>query len=338
MVRYIAGRLVALVAILFAVTIVTFALAQLSSADPAVQLAGGFPPEEVGQQLRKELGLDKPVPVQYALYVKGLLHGDFGRSYFSKQPISSELPDRIGATFELATAALAFSILIGIPIGIAAAVYRNSPVDHFGRFLALFGTAVPVFFLGLLMVRLFYTELGVLPASGRYSLEIPPPPTVTHSVIVDSVLAGDWRMLRSAMTHLVLPSLTLGLFGAGVIARVMRASMLDILNHDYIVMARVKGLTFRRIVLVHALRNAMLPALTVIGLTYGALLGGAVLTETVFSWPGLGLYGVRALTYLDFPAVMAVVILITFAYVVMNLVVDILYGVLDPRVRAGMNA
>lgn len=335
MLRYIAGRLVALVAILFSVTVVTFALAQLSSADPAVQLAGDFAPDEAVEQLREELGLDKPVPVQYAQYVKGLLQGDFGTSYFSKQPISSELMERVGATFELATAALIFSIFIGMPIGIAAAVYRNSAIDHFGRLLALFGTAVPVFFLGLVMVRIFYTELDLLPASGRYSLELSPPPTVTNIVIIDSALAGEWLMLRSAMTHLLLPAFTLGLFGGGVIARVMRASMLDILNHDYIVMARVKGLSFRRIVLVHALRNAMLPALTVIGLTYGALLGGAVLTETVFSWPGLGLYGVRALTYLDFPAVMAVVILITFAYVLMNLVVDILYGVLDPRVRAG---
>jgi len=335
MVRYIAGRLVALVAILISVTVVTFAIAQLSTADPAVQLAGDFPPDEVVQQLREELGLDKPVPVQYVLYVKGLLHGDFGRSYFSKQPISSELMERIGATFELATTALLVSILIGIPTGIAAAVYRNSAIDHFGRFLALFGTAVPVFFLGLLMVRVFYTELNLLPASGRYSLELQPPRAVTNSIIVDSILARDWIVLRSATTHMILPALTLGLFGAGVIARVMRASMLDILNADYIIMARVKGLSFRRIVLVHALRNAMLPALTVIGLTYGALLGGAVLTETVFSWPGLGLYGVRALTYLDFPAVMAVVILITLAYVLMNLVVDILYGVLDPRVRVG---
>jgi peptide/nickel transport system permease protein len=338
MLRYIAGRLIALVAILLSVTVVTFALAQLSPVDPAAQLAGDFPPDKVVQQLRKELGLNKPVPIQYALYVKGLLHGDFGRSYFSKQPISSELMERVGATFELATAALVFSILLGIPTGIAAAVRRNSAIDHFGRFLALFGTAVPVFFLGLLLVRLFYTELGLLPASGRYAIEIPPPPAVTHSIIVDSLLAGDWRMLRSAATHLLLPALTLGLFGGGVVARVMRASMLDILNQEYIVMARVKGLSSRRIVLVHALRNAMLPALTVIGLTYGALLGGTVLTETVFSWPGLGLYGVRALTYLDFPAVMAVVILITLAYVLMNLVVDILYGVLDPRVRSGLGA
>jgi peptide/nickel transport system permease protein len=333
MVRYVAARFLALVAILVAVTIVTFTIAQLSTADPAVQLAGDFPPDAVVQKIRNELGLDKPVAIQYVLYVKGLLHGDFGRSYFSKQPISSELMPRVGATFDLATAALLFSILLGIPTGIAAAVYRNSAIDHFSRLLALVGTAVPVFFLGLLMVRVFYTELALLPASGQYALELTPPRTVTNSIIVDSILAGDWQMLRSAMTHLLLPALTLGLFGGGNIARIMRASMLDILNHDYIVMARVKGLAFRRIILVHGLRNAMLPALTVIGLTYGALLGGAVLTETVFSWPGLGLYGVRAMTYLDFPAVMAVVILITLAYVLMNLVVDILYGVLDPRVR-----
>lgn len=334
MIGYILRRLVSLVLIMLSVTVVTFAIAQLSSADPAVQLAGDFPPDEVVQQLRKELGLDEPLPVQYANYLGDLLHGDFGRSYFSKQPISSELGERIGATFDLATAALLFAIVIGIPTGVAAAVYRNSIIDHFGRFLAIFGTAIPVFFLGLLMVRVFYTELGILPASGRYALDLPPPPIVTHSLIVDSILAADWTVLRSALTHLILPALTLGLFGAGTISRIMRASMLEILGSDFIVTARAKGISPRRIVLVHALRNAMLPGLTVIGLTYGAMLGGAVLTETVFSWPGIGLYGVRAMVYLDFPAVMAVVILITFAYVLMNLVVDILYGVLDPRVRA----
>jgi peptide/nickel transport system permease protein len=332
-IAYILRRLVSLVLIMLAVTIVTFAIAQLSSADPAVQLAGDFPPDEVVQQLREELGLDKPLPIQYLNYLNDLLHGDFGRSYFSKQPISSELGERIGATFDLATAALLFAIVIGIPTGVGAAVYRGSIIDHFGRILAIFGTAIPVFFLGLLMVRVFYTELGVLPASGRYALELEPPPSVTHSLFIDSILAGDWTVLRSATTHLILPALTLGLFGAGTISRVMRASMLDVLGSDFIVTARAKGISRRRIVFVHALRNAMLPGLTIIGLTYGALLGGAVLTETVFSWPGIGLYGVRAMVYLDFPAVMAVVIVITFAYVAMNLVVDILYGVLDPRVR-----
>lgn len=333
MIRYILGRLVSLVLIMLSVTVVTFAISQLSSADPAAQLAGDFPPDSVVQQLRHDLGLDKPIPIQYLDYLTHLLQGDFGRSYFSKQAISSELGERIGATFDLATTALLFAIAIGVPTGIAAAVHRDSVVDHFGRFLAIFGTAIPVFFLGLLMVRVFYTDLGVLPASGRYALDLPPPPAVTNSLIVDSILAGDWTMLRSASSHLILPALTLGLFGAGTISRVMRASMLEILGSDFIVTARAKGIPPRRIILVHALRNAMLPGLTIIGLTYGALLGGAVLTETVFSWPGLGLYGVRAMVYLDFPAVMAVVILITFAYVVMNLVVDILYGVLDPRVR-----
>lgn len=333
MIRYILRRLVSLVLIMLAVTIVTFAIAQLSSADPAVQLAGDFPPDSVVQQIRAELGLDKPMPVQYANYLVDLLHGDFGRSYFSKQPISSELGERIGATFDLATAALLFAVVIGIPTGVAAAVYRGTIIDHFCRFLAIFGTAIPVFFLGLLMVRVFYTEFGVLPASGQYALELPPPPSVTHSLIIDSVLAGDWTVFQSALVHLILPALTLGLFGAGQISRVMRASMLEILGSEFITTARAKGMSPRRIILVHALRNAMLPGLTVIGLTYGGLLGGAVLTETVFSWPGIGLYGVRAMVYLDFPAVMAVVLIITFAYVLMNLIVDILYGVFDPRVR-----
>jgi peptide/nickel transport system permease protein len=331
--RYVVHRLVALVAILIGVTLVTFLIAQVIPADPAVNQGGDFATDAQIAQIREELGLDDPLPVQYLKYLERLAHGDFGTSLFSQQPVADELPARVGATIDMATAAMLVSLIVGIPAGIAAAVYRNSPIDHAARLLALLGTAMPIFWLGLLLVRVFYSSLHWLPASGRYDLDLPAPPTQTHSLVVDSILAGDWTMLGNSLEHLALPSLTLGVMGAGLISRVMRASMLDVLSAEFVITARAKGLTQRRIVTVHALRNALLPAVTVIGVTYGALLGGAVLTETIFSWPGLGLYAVQAMSHLDFPAVMGAVIVITLAYVVANLLVDLTYGWLDPRVR-----
>jgi peptide/nickel transport system permease protein len=200
--------------------------------------------------------------------------------------------------------------------------------------LAVVGTAMPVFWLGLLLVRIFYSELHVFPAIGRYDAGVPAPPAITQSLVVDSILAGNWRMLGSSLGHLALPALTLGIMGAGLISRVMRASMLEALGGEFIVTARAKGLSHRRIVYVHALRNAMLPTITVLGLTYGSLLGGAVLTEKVFSWPGLGLYAIDAMKHLDFAPVMGSVIVITLAYVIANFIVDMAYGWFDPRVRS----
>jgi peptide/nickel transport system permease protein len=333
MLRYLFQRLLAIVAILFGVTVVTFFIAQVVPADPAVNQAGEFATNAQVEQVRKEQGLDRPLPVQYGIYVKRLVQGDFGTSLFTQQSVATELTNRSGATFDLATAAMILALLIGVPAGVAGAVYRDSLVDHAARILALLGTAMPIFWLALLMVRLFYSGLHWLPANGRYSLDLPVPPTVTHSLVVDSVIAGDWAMLGSALQHLVLPALALGIMGAGLISRVMRASMLDVLGRDFIVTARVKGLSRRRVIYVHALRNALLPAVTVIGVTYGALLGGTVLTEKIFSWPGLGLYAVESIEHLDFPAVMGVVVIITIAYVAVNLVVDLGYGWLDPRVR-----
>jgi peptide/nickel transport system permease protein len=333
MLRYVLQRLLAIVAILIGVTVVTFCIAQVIPADPAVNLAGEFATNDQVAQIRKDTGLDRPLLIQYGLYVERLVQGDFGVSLFTQQPVSTELTNRFGATFDLATAAMILALLIGIPAGIAGAVWRNSPIDHLARLLALLGTAMPIFWLGLLLVRVFYTGLHWFPASGRYALELTPPPTVTHSLLVDSILAGDWKMLGSATSHLALPALTLGIMGAGLLARVMRASMLDVLGREFVVTARAKGLTHRRIIGIHALRNAMLPTVTVIGITYGALLGGAVLTETIFSWPGLGLYAVESMNHLDFPAVMGVVIVITVVYVLANLIVDLMYGWLDPRVR-----
>jgi peptide/nickel transport system permease protein len=334
MARYLIGRLLAIVAVAFGVTVVTFLIAQVIPADPAVNLAGEYATTETVEQIRHEEGLDEPLPVRYADYVGRLVQGDLGTSMFTKQPVAHELPPRIGATVDLATTAMLIAVLLGITTGVAAAVHRNSIVDHLARALAVAGTAMPVFWLGLLLVRVFYSELHVLPAIGRYAVGVPAPPAVTQSLVIDSILAGNWRMLASSLTHLALPALTLGIMGAGLISRVMRASMLEALSREFIVTARAKGLSERRIVYVHALRNAMLPTVTVLGLTYGSLLGGAVLTEKIFSWPGLGLYAVNAMDHLDFAPVMGVVIVITLAYVVANFIVDLTYGWFDPRVRS----
>jgi peptide/nickel transport system permease protein len=334
MARYLIGRLLTIVAVVFGVTVVTFLISQVIPADPAVNLAGEYATPETVEQIRQAEGLDEPLPVRYADYVGGLAQGDLGTSMFTNQPVADELPPRIGATVDLATAAMVVAILLGVGTGVAAAVRRNSIVDHLARALAVIGTAMPVFWLGLLLVRIFYTNLHLLPAIGRYEAGIPVPPPVTHSLVLDSLLAGNWRMLGSALEHLALPALTLGIMGAGLISRVTRASMLEALDREFVVTARAKGMSERRIVYVHALRNAMLPTVTVLGVTYGSLLGGAVLTEKIFSWPGLGLYAVTAMEHLDFAPVMGVVVVITLAYVIANLVVDVAYGWLDPRVRS----
>lgn len=334
MVRYLIGRLLAILAVVFGVTVLTFLIAQVVPADPAVNLAGEYATAETVEEIRQAEGLDEPLPVQYGRYVGRLAQGDLGTSMFTKQPVADELPARLGATVDLATTAMVIAVLIGVSTGVAAAVRRNSWIDHLARALAVVGTAMPVFWLGLLLVRIFYTNLHLLPAVGRYEAGVPPPPAVTQSLIVDSVLAGNWQMLSSALAHVALPALTLGIMGAGLISRVMRASMLEALGREFVVTARAKGMSERRIVYVHTLRNAMLPTLTVMGVTYGALLGGAVLTEKIFSWPGLGLYAVNAMEHLDFAPVMGVVIVITLAYVVANLIVDLAYGLFDPRVRS----
>lgn len=331
--RYVAKRLVTMVPVLLGVTMITFLLTQVVPADPAVTLAGDFGTEEVIQQIRERHGLDRPLPVQYALYLGRLVQGDLGTSLFTGRSVASDLVVHFMATSELATAAIAISVLVGIPAGVLAAVRPNSWWDHLSRVGATIGSATPVFWLALVLVAIFGVRLGWFPISGRFTIGTQRPPSVTQSLIVDSVLAGRWDVLVDTLRFLTLPAVTLGIMGAGLITRVMRSSMLEVLNAEYITTARAKGLDERRVVCVHAVRNAMLPALTITGLTYGALLGGTVLTESIFGWPGLGRYAVSSIVRLDFAALMGVVIVMTITTVVVNLIVDLLYTRFNPLVK-----
>jgi peptide/nickel transport system permease protein len=328
-------RLLGFVAVMIGVSIITFALSHVVPADPAVAALGDHASDDQIAQFRALYGLDKPVPQQYWVYLTDLLRGDLGTSLRTRRPVASDLRSFFPATFELSLTALFFSIVIGVPAGVASATARNRLPDHVVRVVSLVGGSLPIFWLGLIMIGFFYGRLGWLPGGARIDRFIPPPPTVTGLFTVDSLLAGYSKAFWSSAQHLLLPALTLGYFSTAIIARMMRSSMLEVLNQDYVLAARAKGLRQGAVVWRHAARNALIPTVTTIGVTFGSLLSGAVLTETIFSWPGLGLYATASATSLDFPAVMGVTLLAALVYTAANLTVDLGYHWLDPRIRNG---
>ena len=334
-VGFLLRRVVGIAAVMIGVSVITFAISHVVPADPAVAALGDHATDAQIAAFRAEYRLDRPLPEQYATYVVGLLHGDLGRSIRTRRSVADDLADSFPATLELSLAALGISLLIGIPAGIWSAIYRGRLPDVIVRVAALAGGSLPVFWLGLIVIGLFYYQLGWFPGGGRLDTFVSPPPTRTGLYVVDSVLALDVDALRSSLIHLVLPSLTLGYFSTAVVARMTRSSMLEVLGQDYMRTARAKGLAERLIVVRHGLRNALIPTVTVIGLTFGSLLSGAVLTETIFSWPGLGRYATASAISLDFPAVLGVTLLAAIVYPVANLAVDIAYYWLDPRIQRG---
>lgn len=330
--KYIGKRLIGLVPVVLGVTVITFLLSQVVPADPATVLAGEAATPETVAAIRHQYGLDRPAVVQYVDYVSRLLHGDLGISIFSGRPVRSDLISRFGATFELATIAIVVAMVLGVALGVLAAVHRGGVIDQITRVIALFGAAVPVFWLAIVLVYLFYSKLGWFPATGRVNLSYILPTPMTRSLLIDSLLQGKWQTFVDALRHIILPAGTLAIMAAGVIARVTRASMLEVLDQEYIRAARAKGLGRSRVLYIHALRNALLPTVTVTGITYGSLLGGAVLTETIFNWPGLGNYAVSAMFRSDYPALMGVVVVMALAYALVNLIVDVVYVLLNPVV------
>jgi peptide/nickel transport system permease protein len=275
------------------------------------------------------------VPEQYVTYATGILHGDLGLSIRTRRPVAADLGDSFPATLELSFVALLVSLLVGIPAGVWSAMFRGRLPDLVVRLLALAGGSMPVFWLGLIVIGVGYYQLGWFPGGGRIDLFVAPPPARTGLYVIDSLLAGDLDALKSSLVHLVLPALTLGYFSTAVIARMTRSSMLEVLGQDYMRTARAKGLRERIVIVRHGLRNALIPTVTIIGLTFGSLLSGAVLTETIFSWPGLGRYATASAVSLDFPAVMGVTLLAAVVYPLANLAVDITYYWLDPRIQRG---
>jgi peptide/nickel transport system permease protein len=322
---------------LVGMTLISFVLSQAVPADPVTanlgEQAAGNP--EVVAAFRQRWGLDRPLHEQYGIYLWNVLHGDLGTSITTKQPVALDLRRHLPATIELAVSAILISIAIGIPLGVLAAAKRDRPVDQVARVVSLVGTSMPIFWLGLVAIVIFYAWLGWAPPPGRLSARMEPPPFVTGFVLVDALLSGRTDAAIDGLKHLILPALVLSSYSLGVITRVMRGGMLEVLGEDYVRTARAKGTSERTVMIQHAARNSLIPTLTVIGLSFGGLLSGAVVTESVFAWPGLGLYAFRSATSLDFPAIMGVGIVVAAIYVLVNLVVDVAYGLLDPRIRVG---
>ncbi|MHB8730420.1 MAG: ABC transporter permease [bacterium] len=319
--------------VVFGVTLITFVLTHVVPADPVVAYLGDHAPPDLVEKARHEFGLDRPLPVQYVIYLRDLVHGNLGISIKDNRPVSRDIEQYLPATVELSTAALLVAIAIGVPAGIVSAVYKDRWPDQAARIFALAGTSLPIFYLALLLLGVLYVRLGVLPGPGQLNIYTSPPPHVTGMVVVDALLAGDWSALRDALWHLVLPAAVLGYYQTGLITRMTRGSLLEVLRQDYVRTARAKGVSERRVVLAHALRNALLPTVTVVGLAFGGLLSGAVLTETIFAWPGIGRYATNSAVNVDIPAVLGVTLIIAVIYSIANLAVDVLYAYLDPQIR-----
>jgi peptide/nickel transport system permease protein len=284
------------------------------------------------EQIRKEFGLDQPLPVQYVDYVTGVLQGDWGRSILSRRPVVDDLRVFWPATLELVVTAMLIAVAIGVPLGILAAVRADRPADQVSRVVALLGVSLPPFWLAVLFQLLFAWKLGWLPASGRLGTLSDAPSMVTGLYTIDSLLAGQWTMFGESLRQILLPAFTLSFPAMATIMRFTRATLLETLGQDYVRTARAKGIGERRIVLGHALRNAMIPTITMIGLSFGWAMGGSVLVETVFDWPGIGLYATKSALTLDFMPIMGIALLYGVVFSLINIAVDVTYGALDPRV------
>ncbi len=314
---------------------VTFFIGRVIPVDPVLAIVGDRAPEHVVQRVREEMGLNRPVAVQFAIYVNKALHGDFGTSVLTRNPVGSDIRKTFPATLELATCGILLGAGLGIPLGVWAAVRRGGLVDQAVRVMALVGYSVPIFWLGLMALLVFYARLGWVAGPGRidvgFEFTIVP---VTGLMLVDTALAGDWPAFGNALSHLALPAALLGYFSLAYISRMTRSFMLAELAQEYIVTARAKGLSEARIIWRHALRNAMVPLVTVVALSYAGLLEGSVLTETVFAWPGLGLYITNSLQNADMNAVLGGTIVVGTVFISLNLLSDALYRLLDPRTRS----
>jgi peptide/nickel transport system permease protein len=333
MISYVFRRLAFLVLICFGVTLITFAISHVIPGDPARLAAGPGAQETQVDAMRELLGLDEPLPTQYVRYLDNLLHGDLGFSIVTRQPVSQELGRRIPATLELVVVSFAIYLVIGITLAIVAATTRRRGVDGLVRILATAAFSIPAFVLALWLQVLLYLHLGWLPSSGRLDILTVPPKDVTGFLLVDSLLDRRFDAFVDAVRHLILPvtALTFGLVAIAV--RIVRATLLTELEKDYVKMLRLKGLSERRIVRHHVLRNALVPALALFGAQFGYLIGGTVVIETIFAWPGVGAYAFDSIIALDYAPVMGVTLLVTAVFVFVNFCIDLLYPVVDPRIR-----
>lgn len=349
MTAYVIRRLLGLIPVLIGVTLLIFVITRLIPGDPAVALLGQRASPEALQTLRENMGLTKPIWLdvrgfmdtgsvavlfdsQYFQYMGNLLRFDFGISIFSRIPVSESLLNRFPATIELTVLAMIFALVLGIPAGVWAALRRGTFADTAVMTVALSGVSFPVFWLAIILIYIFAVQLGWLPPSGRLSTGVDLN-TITGLYVLDSLLTWNMPALRSALSHLILPAVALGTIPLAITVRMTRSSMLEVLNQDYVRTARSKGLPRSAVVNKHALRNALLPVVTVIGLSFGTLLSGAILTETVFSWPGIGRWVYDAISARDYPIIQGGVLFVAFIFVLINLVVDLSYAIIDPRIQ-----
>ena len=337
MLQLIVRRVVMMPLLLIGIVTISFCLSHFTRANPlaAVLSERQLMNPEVLAAAKARWGLDRSLPDQYASYVGNLLAGDMGTSFRTNRPVSTDIRDRLPATLELVVAAMIIGTVTGIALGVIAAHNRDGPLDHLARVFSLVGSSIPVFWCGLVFLFVFSVQLKWMPGPGRIDTRAIAPPGVTGCFTIDALLAGDLATFGSALAHLVLPAATLGWSVMGIISRLVRGSMLEVLGQEYVLMARAKGAGELRVLLNHALRNAMLPTLTVIGFTFAYLITGAVLVETVFSWPGIGSYAVASVRTLDYPAIMGVTVVGGAAFLLANLATDLSYIVADPKIRLG---
>lgn len=349
MARYLIRRILGLVPVLIGISLLVFTLTRVIPADPALLILGERATPEARARLQEQLGLNKPLffntsavtetgnpaslfDSQYFNFVLGALSGDLGRSYFTRIDVRDGLSQRFPATFELAVVAMIFALVIGIPAGVIAALYRGTAIDTLLMIGALSGVSFPVFWLAIILIYIFAVNLGWLPPSGRLDVALSFQP-ITGFYVLDGLLRGRLDVVWDALRHLVLPGIALGTIPLAIVVRMTRSAMLEVLGQDYVRTAKAKGLRQRLVVNKHALRNALLPVVTVVGLSFGALLSGAILTETVFSWPGIGKWIYDAISSRDYPIIQGGVLFVAFVFVVVNLLVDLSYALIDPRIQ-----
>ena len=335
MTRYILRRLIAMPFLVLGIVTLAFLLTSVTKGDPLTAIVSDrqLNNPEVVAAAKAKWGLDRSLPERYVIYVGNLLTGDMGTSFITRRPVAQDVMYRLPATMELVIAAMLVGATIGISLGVLAAYFRNTVIDHMARVFALFGSSIPVFWLGLALLYVFSVQWGILPGPGRLDARATPPPMVTGFMTIDTLLAGDFRLFLDAIWHLILPAFVLGWAVAGTISRLVRANMLEVLSREFILTARAKGAGEFRVVIRHALRNTLVPTLTVIGYSFAYLLTGAVLTETIFSWPGVGKLIIDSISTLDRPVMVAYLMLVAFFFIMINLSVDLAYAGLDPRLR-----
>jgi peptide/nickel transport system permease protein len=328
------SRVLWLVPVIIGVTLMTFIISHIVPADPVSFILGEKARPEQIEEMRRQLGLDRPLPVQYMDYLGGLLRGDLGHSMQSRRDITLDLAQYLPATLELTLAAMLLLVLIGVPLGVVSAVRQDSMLDHVSRVVSMLGVSMPPFWLGLLLQVVFYGRLDILPVCGRLDDLVIPPPRITGLYTADALIAGQFEVFLDALRHLILPSVTLCFAALGVVTRQVRSAMLEVLRQPYITTAHAKGLRYRTVIMRHALRNALTPVITVLALQTGFLLGGAVLTETVFAWPGMGSWALRSVLGVDYQPIMSIALVVAIGYTLVNLLADILYVLIDPRIKA----